>query len=131
MSSRKKRGKKGGFTNLLILSFIGLVVIGFLYLLLTPTTVHVEQQTGSSDTFTGVLVKGNLSERIEAVVTADTNCQPTGQNMITCIAIMNDSHGHELNFKYTHDMSAERCLGSGDRVIIQPTSSGSVTVSRI
>jgi len=130
MNGKKRRSKKERFENLLVLSFVVLVAIGVLYLTLPPTPGHIEGQV-AGDVFTGVLIKGNISEKVEAVVKDDTNCKPTGQNGLTCIAILNDNRGQELNFKYTHDMRAEKCLASGDRVIVQPISFDSVTVTRI
>lgn len=138
------RTRKRRLENLVILSFAGFVIIGVMYLLPVPLPTQVErqmtqttrQQTAGSRQvtlgfFTGVLLQGKITGKVEAVVEADTNCQSTAPNMLTCVAIINDGHGQELRFKYTHDMRDEKCLESKDHVIVAPVAFDTVTVTRI
>jgi len=71
-----------------------------------------------------------LNRNTTGIVKADTNCKPVEHGLTNCIAIIAGSDGTELHFNYSHDMSGQPCLATGDHVTIELLSNGNVRVIR-
>jgi len=132
-----RRSRKKRHTGLF--GFIVLIAVfaGIAFLIASPPTSHSSVQATRSvgsvqgeDAFYGTIKEGPLKAQTTGVVKADTNCKTVEKGLTNCIGIITAADGTELRFNYTHDMSAQACLASGDRVTIIPLNDGTVKVLR-
>jgi len=135
----KKRKSHGGvFALVLLVAISG----GIAFLVSSPTPSHSglqpsvpsanqgSQSVPTEDAFFGSIVNAQLTGNARGIVKADTNCKPVEHGLTNCIAIITGSDGTELHFNYSHDMSNQSCLTTGDHVTIELLGDGNVKVVR-
>ncbi len=127
----RKQAKKKDHTGLLALIVLVVVFAGIAFLISSPPTSHTGVQSNQAeDAFFGAITDVRFQGRTTGIVKADTNCKPVQSGLTNCIAIIIAADGKELHFNYTHDMSKQECLATGNTVTIIPESDGTVKVTR-
>jgi len=138
MRQNRPRQKKNDHSGVLGLIILVVVFAGLAFLVASPPTTHstvqstapVGQPTRGEDAFYGSIANVPFAGSITGVVRADTNCKPVQNGLTNCIGIIIAADGTELDFNYTHDMSTQACLTTGDEVTIMLLSDGTVKVVR-
>jgi len=141
-----KRDKQKDHAGLLALVLLLVVFAGIAFLVASPMPLHSgaersiaassqRSQSDSSlnqieDAFYGSMVNVSFTGQTRGTVKADTNCKPVQNGLTNCIAIITGADGKELDFNYSHDMSTQSCLASGDLVTIVLLSDGTVKIIR-
>lgn len=126
-----KRPKKKDHSGLLALAVLVLVFVGVAFLIASPPGTHTSGQPATGeDAFYGSIQNISFNGQVMGTVKADTNCKPVQNGLTNCIAIINGHDGTEIDFNYSHDMSSQQCLASGDQVTITLLSNGTVKVLR-
>ncbi len=146
MRQRRRSGKRD-LTGVVGLVVLVAVFVGIAFLVASPSS-HPSVQTGEvssrfteatrtevqisplEDAFYGKIVNAAFDGQTTGVVQADTNCKGVGSGLTNCLAIIITANGTEVHFDYTHDMSRQPCLASGDSVSITLLSDGTVKVVR-
>lgn len=128
-TKQKKRSKnRGGFLGLVVLLAI---FVGIAFLIATPPGSHpTPQATVIEDAFYGTIRNVSVKDVTSGVVKADTNCKPVQNGLTNCIGIIIAADGTELHFNYTHDMSKQACLATGDSVTIIRLNDGTFKILR-
>jgi len=141
MRNRRRTPKKGQ-TGVLALLLLVAVFGGVAFLVSSPMPSHSgvqpslpltsqgSQSVPAEDAFFGSIVNAQLTKSTRGIVEADTNCRPVEHGLTNCVAIITDSDGNELHFNYSHDMSSQSCLATGDHVAIELLDNGNVKVVR-
>ncbi len=130
MPRRRRPKRQSHIGSYVILLLVGLFVIVISYFALNAKPPSQPQQSGTVDYFTGAILDQDFQGKVSGVVEADTNCVSAGHgHLTTCIAIINTEIG-TLQFKYTHDMAAQACLTTNDKVDIQYQGSGITQIAR-
>jgi hypothetical protein len=129
--SQKRRIKKKDHRGLLGLLILVVVFAGIAFLVTSPpSSSHTNARPATvEDAFYGSITNVPFKGQTDGVVRADTNCKPVENGLTNCIAII-DVGETELHFNYSHDMSGQACLASGDHVTITLLSDGRVKVVR-
>lgn len=84
---------------------------------------------GERDVFYGVLVEGKPLNSGDALVLADTDCNPSQEHTeLTCTAIIMDGD-NVVRTRYTHPIEVP-CLSRGDKVKISMKDSSTVFIIR-
>ena len=128
-TKQKKRGKNHqGFLRLVVLI---VALVGIAFLITSPPGSHTAtQSTGNEDAFYGKITNASVRDATNGVVKADTNCKPVENGLTNCIGIIDAADGTELHFNYSHDMSKQACLATGNNVTIIPLSDGTFKIIR-
>ncbi|MFQ5822052.1 MAG: hypothetical protein ACE5I5_18860 [Candidatus Heimdallarchaeota archaeon] len=130
MGRRKKKGARGGKKKRLFylrLLLLAIFIIGLLYFILLPILFH---PTTPNYDYVGKITNVQFIGTIEGIVLEDRDCDEKG-NIHTCTAVIIDKSGQVLHFKYTTDISIQRCFRSGDRVIIERINEDEVGVNLV
>ncbi len=126
-----KRLRKKDHSGILALAVLVLVFLGVAFLIASPPGSHTAgQQAAGEDAFYGSIQNIPFTGEVMGTVKADTNCKPVQNGLTNCIAIITAHDGTEIDFNYSHDMSSQQCLASGDHVTITQLSTGTVKVLR-
>lgn len=140
---QNRRGRKKHPTGLLAFLLLIAVFVGIAFLVASPPASHSSVQTArfndqsqsirsptqAEDAFFGSVLNVLFTDSTTGLVKADTNCKPVEDGLTNCTAII-AADGAELHFNYSHDMSKQECLGSGDQVAITLLANGTVKVVR-
>jgi len=128
---QNRRVKKKDHSGLLGLLILLVAFAGIAFLVASPpSTSHTSvKPTEREDAFYGSVTNVPFKDQTDGIVKADTNCKPVENGLTNCIAII-DAGGTELHFNYSHDMSRQACLASGDHVAITLLNDGTVKLVR-
>ena len=77
------------------------------------------QDNGQSGRYVLQLAQGRslpAGERVAGIVTSDSNCEADAQGLSHCHNAIDLANGSRIVVINTHQMSRNRCLGTGDRV---------------
>ena len=137
-TTKKQKGHGGVLALVLLVAIFG----GIAFLVSSPMPPHSRvqpsvpsasqgsQSVSTEDAFFGSIVNAQSTGNAIGIVKADTNCKPVEHGLTNCIAIITGSDGAELHFNYSHDMSNQSCLATGDHVTIELLGDGNVKVIR-
>jgi len=140
--TNRRRTRKKSHNGILALALLVAISAGIAFLVSSPMPSHSGAQPSAAsaspspqprlaeDAFLGSIINAQLTRSTTGIVQADTNCKPVEHGLTNCIAIITGSDGTELHFNYSHDMSGQACLATGDHVTIELLSNGNVKVVR-
>ena len=79
-------------------------------------------QNGQGERYLLQLAQGTpwpVGERVEGIVTSDSNCRPDAQGLSHCHNAVDLANGAQIVVINTHQMSRHRCLAPGDRLALR------------